>query len=113
VVLRWHNVVRRALEYIEMRSFLRDQRDRLHSGGARSDDADSLIGEVDLAVRPKPCVIDRTLEVIVARKARRDCRRKATDGHDEEARADALSSRRLHNPLVGSLVERSGDDARV
>src|SRR4030095_11159645 len=61
-----YDVVRGALEYGEVGRLLSNDRDRLHCGGAGSDDPDALAREVDPLLRPATGEVPVALERIEA-----------------------------------------------
>jgi hypothetical protein len=71
VVVRGHGIVWRALEDEELGGLPGDDRNGLHSRGARADDGDALAGEIDRLVRPSSGVIGLAAEASRALEIRR------------------------------------------
>src|SRR6185312_6519714 len=95
----------RALEYRQLRSLLRDDRDGLDRRRTGADHADAQAGEIDAFVRPFAGVVDRSLEIVDAFEARAVRRRKATDRHDAELRGYLVAAIGLDRPAPGAFVE--------
>ena len=87
-VVRRYRIVGGALEDVEMRCILGDERDRLHRGGSGADEPNAQTLEVDALVRPPTRVMNLAGKGIKPLDVRRDRRRQHTSRHNAEACRD-------------------------
>lgn len=112
-VTRRHTVIRGALEHVQLRCGLGDDRNRLDARGSRANDGDALAGEVHRFVRPGRGVVDLPGEGIQTGERRSHRRRQRAGGHHAEPGGDALARLGGHRPAQLHFVEHGGIHAGV
>lgn len=102
-----------ALEDVEVRGLLGDDRNRLNARRSGADDGHLLAGEVDGIMRPVRRVVDLAGELREAGEVRGQGGRQGAGRHHTEPRRQHLAGTGGDGPAQPRLVEDSGDHASV
>ncbi len=112
-VARRDAVVGRALEDVQVRGLLCDDRNRLNARGSGSDDRHPLAGEINVIIRPVRGVVDLATEGVQAAEVRGHRGRQRSRGHQAEPCCEHLTGIGGDRPAQCGLVEHRRDDTGV